>query len=101
MTKEEQDVLDILSNRNYVVIYRRDLSLRRSKRLTLEEAQRLAKRETKKYKEYPHIWFLIKTVQPHYMTLGIWNRTDKEEVEADRRKWDFLKCPKKRTKKKL
>ena len=76
MEKIEQDVLDALMDRNYVIIYTGPLSMKRSGRLTHGEAQELLKREGIKYHGCVPYSISYVRVAPHIMKLDVFGDTD-------------------------
>lgn len=87
INKLEQDVLDVLMDRNYVLLYTSPLSMKRSGRLTQKEAQRLLKRESKLYRGCLPFSISYARVAPHVMKLDIWGDTDSAKLLAEKNKW--------------
>ncbi len=88
MTAEEQDVLDVLMDKNYILLYQRPGFIKRSSRLTQKEAQVLMKRENKKYKGCLPFTIGYVHVAPHHLKLDIWGDTDAASLLSEKYKWD-------------
>ncbi len=88
MDKLEQDILDVLMDRNYVILYQRPQAVKRSSRLTQKEAQSLMTRENKKYSGCMPFSISYARAEPHYLKLDIWGDTDAASILSDKHKWD-------------